>query len=104
MDEQNAQAAEDSTASSPEMKWRDSVTAFEREAASWLTPADAPQLMALLAIAAELDGGSFQAALISQFTLVHRGLLARRPGNDAPSPPSGETLFEVLGGRWTADS
>lgn len=70
--------AETSETSSDET-WLDSVETFVRDA-SWLTGADKPQLMALRAIAKELDSGKFQAALISQFTLVHRGLLARRPG------------------------
>lgn len=58
----------------PDAKWLDAVELFQREAKAWLTPADAPQLMALRSIAKQLDGGTFQAALISQFTLIHRTL------------------------------
>lgn len=82
--------------------WWGSVTAFEEEAAAWLTPADKPQLKALYAIAHELDAGTFQAALISQFTLIHRALLARRPaGKEARPPSEQDTMFEIFGG-WTA--
>lgn len=91
--------------------WCESVELFERDAADWLTAADGPQLMALRSIAKELDTGKFQAALISQFTLVHRALLARRPGAapETPDPEArrrealGPSLFEQLGGAWTAD-
>lgn len=70
--------AENSETRAPQT-WVESVDAFEAEA-TWLTGVDRPQLMALRAIAEALDDGTFQAALISQFTLVHRGLLARQPG------------------------
>lgn len=93
--------------------WAESVELFEAEAADWLTPADAPQLMALRSIAKQLDSGKFQAALISQFTLIHRALLGRRPGGnptpDAPAPggPAGG-MFELFGGvlgePWRADA
>ncbi|AYD84497.1 hypothetical protein SEA_PUFFYCAT_1 [Microbacterium phage PuffyCat] len=93
--------------------WIEAVELFQREGAEWLTAADAPQLMALRSIAKQLDGGTFQAALISQFTLIHRALLNRRPGE--PQPPAdpagaaraaamGPSLFEQLGGVWTADA
>ncbi|WYA78727.1 hypothetical protein LTDYDHKI_CDS0031 [Exiguobacterium phage phiExGM16] len=92
--------------------WIAAVELFQREGAKWLTAADAPQLMALRSIAKQLDGGSFQAALISQFTLIHRALLNRRPGEPAPEPDPdaarrvalGPSLFEQLGGAWTADA
>lgn len=58
--------------------WTESVNDFEAEA-TWLTGVDRPQLVALRAIAAALDNGTFQAALISQFTLIHRDLVKRRP-------------------------
>lgn len=58
----------------PESTWTAAVELFQAEAAAWLTAADAPQLMALRAIARQLDDGKFQAALISQFTLIHRTL------------------------------
>ncbi len=92
--------------------WSKSVELFQAEAAKWLTAADAPQLMALRSIAQQLDAGSFQAALISQFTLIHRALLNRRPGErtsggdavDARQSAMGPSLFEQLGGVWSADS
>jgi hypothetical protein len=94
----------------PNASWSESVFLFQAEASSWLSAADAPQLMALRTIAAQLDGGTFQAALISQFTLIHRALLNRRPGEpaaggDAGGRPAatGENMFEIFGGRWTAD-
>lgn len=95
----------------PNSTWAESVAQFEREGAAWLTPADAPQLMALRSIAKELDGGKFQAALISQFTLIHRALLNKRPGEPEPAgagdgpKPGGMAggMFELFGGVWTAD-
>ncbi|AVR56151.1 hypothetical protein PBI_NABY_1 [Microbacterium phage Naby] len=92
--------------------WLDAVELFQTEAAAWLSAGDAPQLMALRSIARELDTGKFQAALISQFTLIHRALLNRRPGEpQQPVDPDasrraalGPSLFEQLGGAWTADA
>ena len=91
--------------------WKKTVELFEAAAASWLTPADGPQLMALRSIARELDGGKFQAALISQFTLVHRALLARRPGEPPAAGGDGSegglqpTMFEFMGGKmWRGDA
>lgn len=89
--------------------WQGAVQLFQTEAAGWLTPADAPQLMALRSIARQLDNGTFQAALISQFTLIHRALLARRPGDPAaPAGPAGSGedlgLFSALGGVWRGDA
>lgn len=83
--------------------WRASVEEFEADA-DWLTGADRPQLVALYAIADALDAGTFQAALISQFTLVHRGLLARRPGpkggGDGPDNFPGAVPIDL----WRADA
>lgn len=83
--------------------WRASVDRFRTEADDWLTPADEPQLTVLYAIADELDRGTFQAALISQFSLVHRALLARRPGKtDTPKTETEQVLdmFENNPGVW----
>lgn len=71
-----------------EAGWMDTVRLFEAGASSWLTPADAPQLQALRSIAKQLDSGKFQAALISQFTLVHRALRDKDPAR-AKSKPAG---------------
>ena len=92
--------------------WIQAVELFQREGAAWLTAADAPQLMALRTIAKQLDAGTFQAALISQFTLIHRALLNRRPGEPAagrrtPPPRRGPRWGGrgvALGGAWTADA
>lgn len=95
------------------LSWSRSVELFETEARSWLSAGDAPQLMALRSIAAQLDAGTFQAALISQFTLIHRALLNRRPGEPAAGGDDaaaarrealGPSLFEQLGGVWSADA
>lgn len=91
--------------------WTQTVRDFEGEA-DWLTAADRPQVKALYSIAKELDGGTFQAALISQFTLVHRALLQRRPGGGGPGgggsgAPRSEgqqilDMFESNPGVWRA--
>lgn len=88
--------------------WTDSVTEFVA-AADWLTPADRPQVKALYSIAGELDGGTFQAALISQFTLIHRALLARRPGGSGAGGSRALTddeqildMFKSNPGVWRA--
>ncbi|UGS26598.1 hypothetical protein K8F61_18610 [Microbacterium resistens] len=107
---ENSPSTSDAFQLDPDSTWIEAVEAFQADAAAWLTPADAPQLMALRSIAKELDGGKFQAALISQFTLIHRALLSRRPG-ETPTDPGekarrdalGPSLFEQLGGAWSAD-
>lgn len=91
-----------------EATWTQSVRDFEAEA-DWLTAADRPQIKALYSIARELDGGSFQAALISQFTLVHRALLQRRPGGSGGSSvpkTEGQQILDMFeqnpGAVWRA--
>lgn len=93
------QLADDST-------WMDAVDLFQREAAAWLTPADAPQLMALRSIAKQLDNGKFQAALISQFTLIHRTLRDKgdperaKGGKPTLSPDDQLSIFQDI---WRGD-
>lgn len=93
MSEENNENHTDVLESTPaeEGTWLGSVREFEAEASEWLTPADRPQLKALYALARQLDAGSFQAALISQFTLIHRALLARRPGGKDTGGAGGMT-------------
>lgn len=69
------------------------VTALDKfvEDADYLTDADMPQLKALYAIAKTLDGGKFQAALISQFTLTQRNLTQKR-GAGEPGAGRGDAL------------
>lgn len=102
MSEQNDETAPDSAENE---SWAATVREFEAEA-TWLTGADRPQLKALYSIAAALDNGAFQAALISQFTLIHRALLARRPGEGGGKPKSqGDELLEMFEnnpGVWKA--
>jgi hypothetical protein len=81
--------------------WRESVDEFVRDA-PWLTGRDKPQLKALYSIADKLDGDTFQAALISQFTLVHRGLMARNPaakasGKGGAGEPDADGFLEMFG-------
>lgn len=83
-------------------RWVQSVDRFEAEA-TWLAGVDQPQLIALRSIAEELDGGKFQAALISQFTLIHRALLARKPGDKSSGGgASYDTAMDF--GVWKADA
>lgn len=58
--------------------WQAGVEEFVT-ASPWLGAADMPQVKAMHAIAKQLDGGKFQAALISQYTLIHARLMARNP-------------------------
>lgn len=92
--------------------WVQTVDLFQAEASAWLTPADAPQLMALRAIAKQLDSGKFQAALISQFTLVHRTLREkgdpeRAKGGGAPKPSDEDAILDMFknnpGAVWRGD-
>lgn len=91
----------------PNSTWLAAVELFQAEAAGWLTPADAPQLMALRSIATELDGGKFQAALISQFTLIHRTLREKgdpaRREKGAAGQPEAPDLLAALRNVWQAD-
>lgn len=73
----------------PDSTWLAAVELFQVEAAAWLSAADAPQLMALRSIAKQLDNGTFQAALISQFTLIHRTL--REKGDPERATGRGKT-------------
>lgn len=90
----------------PDASWMDAVELFQREASAWLTPADAPQLMALRRIAQQLDSGKFQAALISQFTLIHRTLRDKgdpeRAKGGKPSLSDDDQLA-MFQGIWRGD-
>lgn len=93
------------TSETPEPgRWVQSVDDFEAEA-SWLSGVDRPQLIALRSIAEALDAGSFQAALISQFTLIHRGLIARKPGEKSGGS-GGVAAYDTAMdfGVWKADA
>jgi hypothetical protein len=87
--------------------WIDAVELFQREASAWLTPADAPQLMALRSIAQQLDKGKFQAALISQFTLIHRTLRDKgdpeRAKGGAKPDPNDPAMLDIFKGIWRGD-
>lgn len=92
----------------PDSTWLAAVELFQREAKAWLTPADAPQLMALRAIAKQLDDGKFQAALISQFTLIHRTLREKgdpeRAGKGGSKPTlDDEDALGLLKDIWRGD-
>lgn len=87
--------------------WLQSVELFQREAAAWLTPADAPQLMALRTIATQLDNGKFQAALISQFTLIHRTLRDKGDPERAKGGSgklSDDDQLDMFKSIWRADN
>lgn len=96
----------------PDSTWIQAVELFQAEAAAWLTPADAPQLMALRSIAKQLDDGKFQAALISQFTLIHRALRdkgdpARAAKGGAAKPDDDAAILDMFkhnpGVMWRGD-
>ncbi len=58
---------------------------------TWLTAAHAPSVVALRAVAIELDR-EVTAALIAQFGVLHRSLLKERPGMQAEPSPLAELL------------
>lgn len=95
MSEQNDEISPDAAENTGAMTWGQTVEAFEA-AADWLKPSDKPQLKALYAIAALLDAGTVQAALISQFTLVHSRLLARGAKPTAPGEPDPDDEPDIL--------
>lgn len=74
-----------------ESSWVQSLDQFVANA-DYLTESDLPQLKALYAIARQLDGGKFQAALISQFTLTQRNLTAKRGATE----PDGDPVAEFM--------
>lgn len=102
MSEQTDENATETRGFTGDQSWTAIVQEFEG-AATWLTATDGPQLKALYAIANILDGeGVPQAAMISQFTLVHRGLLARgaRPtgGPGSGGMSEEDTILDMLDG------
>ena len=58
---------------------------------TWLTAAHAPSVVALQAVAIELDR-EVTAALIAQFGVLHRSLLKERPSVQADMDPLAELL------------
>jgi hypothetical protein len=60
-----------------------------------LTAAHAPSVVALQAVAIELDR-EVTAALIAQFGVLHRSLLKERPGVQADMDPLAELLRRGL--------
>lgn len=72
------------------------VTAFEEDASLWLSTQDQPALVAMYALAEELDSGDMVPALVAQFGLTYRNLLNRAPvaGADEDDP-----LEAILVGR-----
>lgn len=68
-------------------KFEKAIDDFE-SAATWLGAVDEPALVSLRAMAEQLDGGDMKPALLSQYGLAYRALLARAPkGDDADTDP-----------------
>lgn len=63
--------------------FNEAVDRFEK-AAPWLGDADLPAVVTLRAIAVELDNGTRTPALLGQWGLTYRNLLARAPKADEP--------------------
>jgi hypothetical protein len=59
--------------------------------ADWLDDSHGPSVMALEALAKELDR-EVTAALVAQFGLLHRSLLKAKPSDDSPVNPYEELL------------
>jgi hypothetical protein len=76
------------------MKFVEAVQQFV-ENETWLNAAHAPSVVALRAVAVELDR-EVTAALIAQFGMLHRSLLKERPGVQVASDPLAELLRRGL--------
>jgi hypothetical protein len=76
------------------MKFVEAVQQFV-ENETWLNAAHAPSVVALQAVAVELDR-EVTAALIAQFGMLHRSLLKERPGVQVASDPLAELLRRGL--------
>jgi hypothetical protein len=74
----------------PATTFAESVSRF-LETADWLDDSHGPSVMALKALALELDR-EVTAALVAQFGLLHRSLLKSKPSDDAPLNPYEELL------------
>lgn len=61
------------------------VSEFE-EASPWLGPQHAPAVVALRAMAAQLDAGDMAPALLGQFGLTFRALDKQRPSGEQVDP------------------
>ena len=64
----------------------DSIESFVT-ASDWLTPEDAPAVLTLRKLAAELDSGPMVPALVAQWGLTYRSLLKRKPTGDFVEDP-----------------
>ena len=61
------------------------VAEFEK-ASPWLGPQHAPAVVALQAMAAQLDAGDMSPALLGQFGLAFRSLSKERPTGEVVDP------------------
>lgn len=78
------------------MTFREAVKRFET-ASPWLDERHAPAVVALRAMAAQLDGGDMAPALLGQFGLAYRALQKERPVERSTDPLS-EALAEAKAG------
>lgn len=69
----------------PVMTFTSAVKDFE-DASPWLGPEHAPAVVALRAMALQLDGGDMAPALLGQFGLAFRALRKERPVESAVDP------------------
>ena len=76
------------------MKFVEAVQQFVANE-TWLSAAHAPSVVALQAVAVELDR-EVTAALIAQFGMLHRSLLKERPGVQTDIDPLAELLRRGL--------
>lgn len=67
------------------MPFTTAVKDFE-DASPWLGPQHAPAVVALRAMATQLDGGDMAPALLGQFGLAYRALQKERPTESAKDP------------------
>lgn len=70
------------------------VRKFKKSAADWLTDEDSPAVIALEAMAKQLDV-KMTPALLSQYGLAYRSLLKRKPSGDAEMDELEKALAEA---------
>lgn len=68
------------------------------KSADWLGDDDLPAIITLQKIAAQLDEGGLQAALVAQYGVTYRSLLKQRPAGEGDDDDPAAELIGLPGG------